>query len=129
MLKFDQPVQLNEFIQPACLPRNKSFVYPPFNTQAWAVGWGRTSNQSSTSQLLNNVKLTIYNGSVYCASYGTDWSIQLCAGEYNGGKGICFGDSGGPLYVLDTINNKTKYVLAGITSFTVGNGCALNGYI
>lgn len=32
------------------------------------------------------------------------------------------GDSGGPLYVLDNINGKQKYVLSGITSY--GEGCA-----
>ncbi len=37
------------------------------------------------------------------------------------------GDSGGPLYVSDTINGKSKYVLGGVTSY--GVGCALEGLI
>ena len=32
------------------------------------------------------------------------------------------GDSGGSLYVKDTIKNKTKYISAGIVSY--GDGCA-----
>jgi secreted trypsin-like serine protease len=36
------------------------------------------------------------------------------------------GDSGGSLYVLDTVNNKSKYVSSGIVSY--GNGCALPNY-
>ena len=36
------------------------------------------------------------------------------------------GDSGGPLYVQDTVNGVTKYVLAGVVSY--GDGCAVAGY-
>ena len=35
------------------------------------------------------------------------------------------GDSGGPLYFADTINEQDKYVVAGITSF--GKDCAQVG--
>ena len=44
---------------------------------------------------------------------------KICAGEVNGGNDTCQGDAGGPLYVVDTINGKTKYVLSGITSYGV----------
>ena len=37
----------------------------------------------------------------------------------------CKGDSGGPLYTRDSVNNITKYILSGITSY--GDGCALAG--
>lgn len=37
----------------------------------------------------------------------------------------CQGDSGGPLFVKDTVNNKTKYVLAGVVSY--GEDCAITG--
>jgi secreted trypsin-like serine protease len=33
------------------------------------------------------------------------------------------GDSGGPLFVKDTIGGKSKYVIAGLTSY--GDGCGL----
>ena len=33
---------------------------------------------------------------------------------------------GGPLYVLDKINGKEKYVMAGVVSY--GYGCAVAGY-
>lgn len=33
------------------------------------------------------------------------------------------GDSGGPLFVQDRINGKTKFVIAGIVSY--GSGCAI----
>ncbi len=52
-----------------------------------------------------------------------NFSIQICAGEIEGGKDTCVGDSGGGLYVFD--ENLNKYVVVGITSF--GEGCARAG--
>jgi secreted trypsin-like serine protease len=46
-----------------------------------------------------------------------NWNLEICAGEFNGNKDTCSGDAGGPLFVLDTINSKSKYVLAGITAY------------
>jgi secreted trypsin-like serine protease len=43
---------------------------------------------------------------------------QVCAGNINGGKGTCQGDSGGALYVFDKSIN--RYVIAGITSVGIG---------
>ena len=78
---------------------------------------------------MNNVKLTVYSNTTYCSKVSPfaakNWNKQLCAGEIAGGKDTCQGDSGGPLYVLDTVVNKTKYVLAGIVSY--GDGCASAG--
>lgn len=43
---------------------------------------------------------------------------MICAGDMEGGKGICIGDSGGPMMV--------NGVVIGITSW--GLGCARSGY-
>ena len=85
----------------------------------YAIGWGTTSNKgSTTSSVLKNVKLTVYDGSTYCSSYASvNWNLQICSGNYSGGADTCQGDSGGPLYVLDTVGGKQKYVLAGVTSY------------
>ncbi len=70
------------------------------------------------SNVLQNVKLAVYDGTNQCSGYGgTDWTMQVCSGNANGGQDTCQGDSGGPLYVLDTLGGKQKYILAGITSY------------
>ena len=48
-----------------------------------------------------------------------DWDSQICAGELDGSEDTCQGDSGGSLYVKDTIDGKSKFVTAGIVSYGV----------
>jgi hypothetical protein len=43
-----------------------------------------------------------------------------------GNKGVCYGDSGGGLYVYDS--NISKYVVVGIVSYGIAEACALPGY-
>ena len=43
-----------------------------------------------------------------------------------GGKDSCQGDSGGGLFVNETINNQSRYVVSGIVSY--GESCALPGF-
>ena len=77
--------------------------------------------------MLNNVKLTVYDGATFCGKYSsTNWHKQICVGESAGGKSTCQGDSGGPIYVVGTVNGKSKYILAGITSYAYQ--CAVAGY-
>jgi secreted trypsin-like serine protease len=58
-------------------------------------------------------------------SSGKNWDSQICAGEYNGGKDSCQGDSGGGLFVNETVGNESRYVVSGIVSY--GDGCAVPG--
>ena len=127
MLTLNDEIQLNNYTQIACLPQ-KCLEFPRPYTDAYAVGWGTTSSgASSTPNILRNVKLTVYDGpSCNKVNDVFNWNGQICAGEIAGGKDTCQGDSGGPLYVLDTINGKSKYILAGLTSY--GIGCALPDY-
>lgn len=40
ILKLSESVVLNKYIQPACLPTNLSYTYPPVNSAGYIVGWG-----------------------------------------------------------------------------------------
>jgi secreted trypsin-like serine protease len=128
ILKLSSPATLNIYIQPACLP-TQSTSYPSTSYSSWAVGWGAISSTStSASSTLRNVKLTIYDGRLYCAGYNFFSSTsQICAGSVLGGRGVCGGDDGGPLFTRDMIAGKSRIVLAGATSNRAS--CGQSGYI
>ncbi|CAF1021331.1 unnamed protein product [Brachionus calyciflorus] len=134
IIKLAKPVQFNKFIQPACLPHSKTKVYPTKNNlESYAIGFNtfglvpKPMKQSSPNTInLNNVKLTIYDG-YSCKRvlpfFPKNWLKQICAGELAGGKSVCHGDPGVPLFVKDNVNGKEKFVLTGVTSY--GFGCGI----
>ncbi len=99
---------------------------PPEGTvaapNAWAVGWGVTDVAGNIYAVnLQEVELPIVSTSDCQVAFGggiTD--NMLCAGYTDIPKDVCFGDSGGPLMVLNETSG--NYELVGLTSF--GNGCA-----
>ena len=73
---------LNEYIQIACLPSNLSSTYPDTSMPVYAAGWGlASSGASSTPDLLNNVKLTVYTSANCRYTYFSD-AAQICAGIF-----------------------------------------------
>jgi len=91
-LKLSQDVQLNQYIQIACLPGFKSSYYPNPTIDSWTIGWGTASSYSTlTSNILKNVKLTLYPAS-QCNAVSPftlkNWETQICAGDVAGGKGL-----------------------------------------
>lgn len=88
-------VTYNNYIQPACLPDPSLSVYPTrANSSVWAAGWGDLSFNGNSPSKLMNVKMTYYDGSM-CSLVSVqnpkNWTTQICAGEYAGGKDTCQG--------------------------------------
>lgn len=108
------------------MPKQKSSEYPSINNSIYATGWGSTVYGGPISNILYNVKLKIYDKS-YCEtesliSYVKNFDSQICAGELDGSKDTCQGDSGSPIFMLDDVNNQKKFVFVGIVSY--GYKCA-----
>lgn len=122
IFKLKEKVELNDYIQIACLPPSKSGYYPGWNISAYIVGWGTTSEGGEISYQLKNAKITVYDsGSCenVLPSFTKNWNSQICAGELEGGVDTCQGDSGGSLYVKDFLNGKERLVSAGVVSYGV----------
>jgi secreted trypsin-like serine protease len=99
--------------RPAQLAQGEALYAP--GTGAFALGWGRISEQSPASRYLLGVDLPVVSDDECERSYSLFKSESMvCAGYPEGGKDTCQGDSGGPLVVGDT--------LIGVTSW--GEGCA-----
>ncbi|RNA17936.1 suppressor of tumorigenicity 14 -like protein [Brachionus plicatilis] len=125
VIKLDDEVVLNSNIQLACVPDFSKKYYPTgVNIKSWVIGWGFTNQSAKTlPNLLQNLNVYIYDPSV-CSDVGSEveknWNSQICAGDIVEGKSACNGDSGGSLFVLDSVQGKNKFMSVGIVSY--GNG-------
>ena len=84
LIILNEEVQLNSYIQIACLPPISTF-YPSAFVPAYAAGWGTLASGGIAPNLLNNVKLTVYPSS-YCYNVNQylNTNSQICAGEMAG---------------------------------------------
>lgn len=127
VIKLRNSVSLDSFVQIACLPRNIDY---DAGTDVWTAGWGDLGEDRSmlVSFKLQNVRFTL-NKIDECENvsigFFKDSNKQICAGDVNGGKGVCNGDEGGPLFVRDLVNGIQRFVLIGIISYR--EGCARAG--
>jgi secreted trypsin-like serine protease len=113
----------------AVLTLRKSLPYAPLplagdtglyaaGTSAAAYGWGRVSEQGSTSRYLLGATVPLTSDDTCGAAYPQyDAAQMVCAGFPAGGVDTCQGDSGGPLVAGGK--------LIGVTSW--GEGCARAG--
>ncbi|XP_040158570.1 serine protease snake-like [Anopheles arabiensis] len=122
LIRLESPVASS--IQPALLWRSETI---PENVPLIATGWGKLGHFEDPSMILQRVQIPIVPNSqcnqlLYRSRrlrHGVLPS-QLCAGDPNGGKDTCEGDSGGPLQLklpsARPIGQAYRYYVVGITS-------------
>ena len=99
ILVLSQPVSFTDEVSPACLPDNWENTYD--GVSATVTGWGKTSSGSVV------VAATLQEADVMVKSDAECHNVfpvpftknMICTGGT--GKGICDGDSGGPLAVRE----------------------------
>lgn len=86
------------------------------------IGWGSTKTNGYPTSL-RTVEVPVVSDESCRASYGRQIveAVMICAGEDDGGRDSCNGDSGGPLMV----RRDESWLQIGIVSW--GYGCALPG--
>lgn len=120
LIELEFNVTKSEYVYPACLHQD---MLDPANLTA--TGWGLTSINGNTSDLLLKVKLesvAVSNCSTfYQARTGRPiLSTQICAKSSDGASDTCSGDSGGPLQIQEKPNS--VYRIVGVTSYGIGCG-------
>merc|ERR1719215_23848 len=83
------------------------------------AGWGATSFDGSTSEVLLEVNVNIleqYKCDFFLTMLSLDPVGRMCS--MTEGSGFCFGDSGGPLFFSD---DNGQYIQLGIISFFFGD--------
>jgi len=118
VIKVSESIDLSQHT-PVCLPRrNRKYV----GSKAMATGWGVESytdpGLAQSSDVLQEVSLSIRNSS-FCSFWAPNFGPgHLCAG--GSGASICRGDGGGPL----TVEGRTgRHTLVGVTIGTVQESC------
>jgi len=97
-------------------------------TSGIVLGWGQLCEYGNFATTLQEVEVPVVSNDICQLAFQKDpTDIQitpnvLCAGEPEGGKDACYGDSGGPL-IIRYLN---RWALAGIVSW--GHGCARPDY-
>ncbi|CAG9828001.1 unnamed protein product [Diabrotica balteata] len=126
VVKVEPPFEFNEFVQPAKVP--KIDADPDLSKNVTLAGWGDVDNYADYSNILQKVQLPLIKYDA-CMDIVSMWSpndaykynnTEVCTGPISGGRGPCYGDSGGPL--------TQDGVLIGVVSWGT-NGCANIGSI
>ena len=150
IVKLDSSLELNDDVQPACLPSVNYLSTTETDARCFTSGWGTLSSGNyfkisridffkivlnfkkfhslhSDGSATNNLQYVrvpaITNAQCNSAYGGSITDTMICAGYPGvGGKDACQGDSGGPF----VCNDNGNAVIAGVVSW--GNGCALADY-
>ncbi|CAF4865195.1 unnamed protein product [Rotaria sp. Silwood1] len=132
ILHLDEPLDFytDPFITRTCRPprinSSKDIMkYPSNGSMLVTIGWGAANKPANIRpQLLQQLSIyAIHHNDSTCARSIGHVNVQFCGGLYEGGKGICYGDSGGP--VFQWLDDRWEQV--GISSYVM-NGCASIGY-
>lgn len=126
LLRFEEnSILFNNFVQPICLWDPK-IEYPV--TDGLVTGWGQSEDVSKKHENKPKVIIVSVHSNEDCLPGEKELAAlssrtTFCAGHGNG-SGVCFGDSGGSLFVK--INN--IFYLKGIvsSSLTTENGCDIS---
>ncbi|KAM4795768.1 acrosin-like [Rhinophrynus dorsalis] len=121
LIRLDQPIKYNDYVQPACLPGKNKIVKRM--TECRIVGWSipKRGGQGK-ADILEEASVGMIFPKL-CNS--TDWykglvgEYNLCAGFERGGVDSCEGDSGGPLMCREKADH--LFSVVGLGSW--GYGC------
>ncbi|XP_018329773.1 brachyurin-like [Agrilus planipennis] len=91
------PANLNQYVQLIALPRRADISNSFAGSEAIASGWGYTSTSAADiSDVLRYINVPIITNDVCNATIPGITGSMVCSGGA-GNKGVCYGDSGGPL--------------------------------
>ncbi|XP_059775955.1 mannan-binding lectin serine protease 1-like [Balaenoptera ricei] len=110
---------LNDFVMPICLPQGPSQE----GAMVIVSGWGKQFLQRFPETLME-IEIPVVDHRI-CQEAYTPLKRKvtrdmICAGEKEGGKDACAGDSGGPMATLDT--ERGQWYLVGTVSWGVDCG-------
>uniref|UniRef100_A0A8C3WML7 Serine protease 21 n=1 Tax=Catagonus wagneri TaxID=51154 RepID=A0A8C3WML7_9CETA len=124
LVKLSSSVTYSKHIQPICVLASSSEFQN--RTDCWVTGWGDVTEDVAlpSPHTLQEVQVGVINSSMCnhlftLSDFRRDiWGDMVCAGDPEGGKDACFGDSGGPL----ACKKSGLWIQIGVVSWGVGCG-------
>ncbi|XP_057691344.1 serine protease hepsin isoform X2 [Corythoichthys intestinalis] len=119
VLALANPVTLNEYIQPICLPAHGQRLTD--GQIGTVIGWGILGSGDQTN-VLQEVNVPIISDATCNSPEYYDNQIttgMFCAGFEKGGVDSCQGDSGGPFMAEDRLSKTSRYRLLGLVSWGI----------
>ena len=118
----------NVYTMKATVPFSNKTSY--VGKTVWTVGYGKKTNDMSERPdgILQTVDLKVLPDDVCERQYPKgiyNHRFMMCAGDLNGGKGSCNGDSGSPLLLKN--DQQDTQVILGLGLFGTFGGCGLKG--
>ena len=137
LVKLSQKAELNRFVQTVCLPDEDEGDLAIPKTKGIVAGWGITRALTSTqlqdvttadfSKVLRHSAFRIRSDAL-CLLRSIIWynsTMTFCAGDGNGKRDPCKGDSGGAFVRHVRRGVHRQWVAVGLVSW--GSGCAQPG--
>ncbi|XP_038272845.1 mannan-binding lectin serine protease 1 isoform X2 [Dermochelys coriacea] len=121
LVELSEQAVLNDYVMPICFPDGSHHQ----DAMVIVSGWGKQFLQKRPEALME-IEIPLTDHALCQEAYArlqkkvTD--DMICAGEKEGGKDACSGDSGGPMVTLSNQNN--HWQLIGTVSW--GDGCGQN---
>ncbi|OTF79175.1 Group 3 mite allergen-like protein (serine protease), partial [Euroglyphus maynei] len=122
LIRLEKPINFiqERHLSPICLAKWNDI--PKKNYVCVVTGWGRSKNGHIVTDVLQKLPQPIHNYQS-CKKIWKDvgWPItrhHICVGDLKGGKGVCNGDSGGPIQCR--LKNG-EWVQFGIASWTISD--------
>ncbi|XP_018572104.1 chymotrypsinogen A-like [Anoplophora glabripennis] len=119
LYELTKPAELNDYVQPICLPRISIPLSSLVGENVVTGGWGIqiATDPKSTPQNLMYIVVPVENIKKCIPLYeGFDRQTQFCLSNPND-KNVCSGDSGSAAVKFIKINGTTRAHLIGITSY------------
>ncbi|XP_028731026.1 mannan-binding lectin serine protease 1 isoform X1 [Peromyscus leucopus] len=118
LVELSESPRLNDFVMPVCLPEHPSGE----GTMVIVSGWGKQFLHRFPENLME-IEIPIVNSDTCQEAYvplkKKVTKDMICAGEKEGGKDACAGDSGGPMVTKD--EGADQWYLVGVVSW--GEDC------
>jgi len=118
LLRLSTPLIYNEHVLPIKLAKSD----PELNRKCVVAGWGVTNvmKKNISSEILKFVSVSVLEREL-CRKLHKDYKPlndnMFCAGNLEGGRDTCVGDSGGPLFCTETTDKIPFYTQYGVTSW------------